>query len=114
MVNFRFLFLPAALALALLSQGCAETSTQRLVDQHDHAGLAIQYTHEAQELQEKAKHWDFMADFYEKHPEPDSKDKASQHATHCREIAQSYRKAASEAEALAAEHRAQRPHNVMN
>lgn len=114
MVNFRLLLVPAAFALMLLAQSCAESSTQRLVDQHDHAGLAAHYTHEAQEFQEKAKHWDFMADFYEKHPEPDSKEGASQHAAHCREIAKSYRQAAAEAETLASEHRAQRPHNVLN
>ncbi|MDE3224775.1 MAG: hypothetical protein KGO52_13455 [Nitrospirota bacterium] len=114
MVNYRFLLVPAAFVLMFATQGYAETSTQRLIDQHDHAGLAAHYTHEAQELQEKAKHWDFMADFYEKHPEPDSKDGAGKHAAHCREIAKSYQKAASEAEALAAEHRARRPHNVIN
>lgn len=113
MVNFRFLLAPVMLALPLISTGCAETSAQRLVDQHDHAGLATHYTHEAQEFRDKANHWDFMAEFYEKHPEPESKGGVSQHAAHCREIAKSYRKAADEADALATEHRAMRPHGVI-
>ncbi|TAJ10532.1 MAG: hypothetical protein EPO61_01600 [Nitrospirae bacterium] len=114
MINFRLLLVPAAFALILVVQGCAEPSAKRLIDQHDHAGLTAHYTHEAQELREEAKHWDFMAEFYEKHPEPDSKEGASQHAAHCRQIAKSYRQAADEADALASEHRAQRPHNVLN
>ncbi len=54
-----------------------------------------------------------MAEFYEKHPEPDAKADAVQHAAHCRAIAQSYVKAADEADALAQEHRAMRPHGVV-
>jgi hypothetical protein len=114
MVNFRLLLVSVAFAMMVVAQGCAETSTQRLVDQHDHAGLATHYTHEAQEFRDKANHWDFMAEFYEKHPEPDSKGGASQHAAHCREIAQNYKKAAEEADALATEHRAMRPHGMIN
>jgi len=53
-----------------------------------------------------------MAEFYEKHPEPNAKDPA-QHAAHCRTIAQNYKKAADEAEVLAQEHRAMRPHGMI-
>lgn len=112
MINFGLLLVPVAFAIMTVTQGCSP-STQQLVDQHDHAGLATHYTHEAQELRDKANHWDFMAEFYEKHPEPESKGGVSQHAAHCREIAKSYRKAADEADALASEHRAMRPHGVI-
>lgn len=84
-----------------------------MISQHDHAGLANYYGQQAQELREKAKNWEFMAEFYEKHPEPEAKSGSSQHAAHCRTIGQNYRKAADEADALATEHRAMRPHGMI-
>ncbi|WP_447978024.1 hypothetical protein [Candidatus Nitrospira bockiana] len=100
--------------LALALQGCTATSPQRMLDQQDHAGLANYYSQQAQDFREKAERWDFMAEFYETHPPPHGKVDVPQHARHCREIAQSYRKAADEAEALAMEHRRLRPHGVVN
>ncbi len=96
--------------------GCAEmagTSPQRMINANDHNGLANYYTQQAQELREKAKHWEFTAEYYDKHPEPGTKTDSAQHAAHCRTIAQNYQKAADEAEALAREHRAMRPHGMM-
>lgn len=103
-----------ALALAAVGQGCAGTSAERMINQHDHAGLAMHYDQEAKDLREQAKRWEFMAEYYDKHPEPHGKTEPAQHAAHCRAIAQSYKKAADEAEALASEHRAMRPHGVVN
>lgn len=105
----------ALLVVSLLGgvQGCAGTSADRMISQHDHAGLAYYYSQQAQELREKAKHWEFTAEYYEQHPEPDAKPGSSQHAAHCRTIAQNYRKAADEADALATAHRAMRPHGVI-
>ena len=105
MVNARLLLVPVAVALILIVQGCA--SPQRMIEQHDHAGLADYYAHEAQELQDEAKHWDAMAEFYEKNPDPDAeKIVAGGHlAAHCREIAKNNREAAVDIEALAAKHR---------
>jgi hypothetical protein len=53
------------------------------------------------------------AEFYEKHSEPHGKTEPKQHAAHCRTIAQNYMKAADEADALAQEHRAMRPHGMI-
>lgn len=50
------------------------------------------------------------AELYEKYPELDA---TGQHAAHCRAIAQNYKKATGEADALAAEHRAMRPHGMV-
>lgn len=104
---------PVAVLLAFLLQGCAGASPEGMISQHDHPGLAARYAQEEQDLREKAKHWDFMAEFYEQHPEPEARADAAQHAAHCRAIAQSYIKAAEEAEALAREHRTRRPHGVI-
>ncbi len=91
----------------------AGTSRQRMIGQNDHIGLANYCAQQAQELREKAKHWEFMAEFYEQHQEPAAKADAGQHAAHCKSIAQNYRKAADEAEALAREHQAMRPHGMI-
>jgi hypothetical protein len=114
MVTLRANVALCALGLMLALQGCMGVSTQHMIDQQDHSGLAMHYSQEAKELREKATHWEFMAEFYEQHPEPEAKADAAQHAAHCRTIAQSYRKAADEADALAAEHRRQRPHGMIN
>jgi len=80
-----------------------------LISPYDHPLLANYYADQAQELREKAKQWEFTAEFYEKHSELDTKADTAQHAAHCRAIAQNCKKAADEADALAAEHRSMHP-----
>lgn len=109
MLNGRWVAMLFAVGLVLMLQGCAETSMQRMIGANDHNGLANYYTQQAQELREKAKHWEHAAEYYEKHSEPHGKTEPAQHAAHCRAIAQNQKKAADEADALAAEHRAMRP-----
>jgi hypothetical protein len=102
-----------AIGLVLVLQGCAETSTRRMINANDHNGLAHYYAQQAQELREKTKSWKFAAEYYDKHSEPHGMTEPAQHAAHCRAIAQSYKKASDEADALATEHRAMRPHGMM-
>lgn len=113
MLNGRWVSMVSAVGLLLVLYGCAETSTQRMINANDHNGLAEYYTQQAQELREKAKQWEFTAEYYDKHSEPHGKTEPAQHAAHCRAIAQSYVKAADEADALAHEHRARRPHGMI-
>lgn len=104
----------AGVGLIMLVQSCAETATtQRMISAHDHNGLASYYTTQAQELREKATQWEFTAEYYDKHSGPQDKTDSAQHAAHCRAIAEDYKKAAAEAEALAQEHRAMRPHGMV-
>jgi hypothetical protein len=84
-----------------------------MINANDHNGLSNYYSQQAKDLREKAKQWEFTAEYYEKHSDPHGKTEPKQHAAHCRAIAQSYGKAAEEAEALAQEHRAMRPHGMM-
>ena len=88
----------------------AETSVQSLISKSDHEGLANYYAKQVQELNEKANHWEFTAEFYEKHADSKTKAESAQHAAHCRAIAQDYKKAAEEAGILVREHRALAPH----
>lgn len=113
MLNGRGVLLISTVGLLLVLYGCAETSTQRMIQAKDHNGLAQYYSQQAQELREKAKHWEHTAEYYEKHSEPHGKIEPKQHAAHCRAIAQNTLKAAEEADALAQEHRAMRPDGVM-
>lgn len=113
MLRARLVSMLFAVGLVLVLQGCAETSTQRMINAHDHNGLANYYAQQAQEFREKAKSWEFTAEYYDKHSEPHGKTEPAQHAAHCRAIAQSYKKAADEADALAQEHRAMRPHGMI-
>ncbi len=99
--------------LALVLQGCAEISVQRMIDANDHNGLANYYAQQAQELRGTATRWQMRAEWYEMHPAPHGKVKPQQHAAHCRAIADSYKKAADEAEALAREHDAWRSHGLI-
>lgn len=103
----------SAVGLVLVLQGCADTSTQRMINANDHNGLATYYAQQAQELREKAKAWEMTAEFYEKHSEPHGKTEPKQHAAHCRAIAQNYTKSADEADELAREHRGMRPHGMV-
>lgn len=113
MVNRRRVSMLSAVGLLLALYGCAETSTQRMINANDHNGLDNYYTQQAQELREQAKRWEFTAESYDKHSEPHRKTEPKQHAAHCRAIAQNYLKAADEADALAREHRAMRPHGMI-
>ncbi len=115
MLNVRWVAALMVLGLLVGMQGCAEmsgSSPQRMINANDHVGLANYYAQQAQELREKAKQWEFTAEYYDSHPGTGKTDSA-QHAAHCRAIAQNYKKAAEEAEALATEHRALRPHGVI-
>jgi hypothetical protein len=91
----------------LAFQGCAllQSPPEDLVAKGDHAGLANFYQEQAQELREKAKTWDALAESYKRHSEPHGKVEPQQHAAHCGAVAVSYRKAADEADALATAHR---------
>jgi hypothetical protein len=99
----------------VLFQGCAliQSPPQDLVAKSDHSGLAKYYDEQAQELREKAKLWDTLAESYRRHQDPHGKVEPEQHAAHCKAVAASYRKAADEANALATEHRQQLPHGVI-
>ncbi|MDP3090962.1 MAG: hypothetical protein Q8N04_09805 [Nitrospira sp.] len=112
MLRARWVFTVFAVGLVLVLHGCAETSTQRMINANDHNGLANYYAQQAQELREKAKQWEFTAEYYDKHSDPHGKTEPRQHAAHCRAIAQNNLKAADEADALAQEHRAMRPHGM--
>jgi hypothetical protein len=99
------------LALGVLAHAnAAEKSPVTSINKNDHSGLVTYYAEEAKELREKAKHWDMVAEVYEKHQEPAGKTSAAEHAAHCRTIAKDYRQAGDEADALATEHRAMLPH----
>lgn len=113
MLTGRWISMFFAVGLLLVLQGCAETSTQRMINANDHVGLANYYAQQAQELREKANAWEMTAEFYEKHSEPHGKTEPKQQAAHGRAIAQSYAKAADEADELAREHRAMRPHGMI-
>ena len=93
--------------LALI--GCAAVTPHRLLERQDHAALVSYYLKEAQTLRQKAQEWEFMAEFYGLHPASYTNVEPAQHEAHCRAIAQSYRKAAVEAEALARAHRNRLP-----
>lgn len=95
------------------SQQTTAKLPQQMISSHDHPCLANYYADQAQELRKKAKQWEFAAELYEKHPEPDAKADTAQHPAHCWTIAQNYRKAADEADVLAMEHREMRPHGMV-
>ncbi len=92
------------------SQQSTWVPAHQMISSHDHPRLVNYYADHVQELREKAKQWEFATELYEKHPEPDARADTAQHAPHCWTIAQNYRKAADEADALAQEHRAMRSH----
>ena len=113
MLNGQWLSMFFAVGLVMMLQGCAKTAVQRMINANDHNGLATYYAQQAQELRAKAKRWEMTADSYEKHSEPHGKTEPTQHAAHCRAIAQNYKQAADEAEALAQEHREMLPSSTM-
>lgn len=104
MLRERLVSMLFVVGLVLVLQSCAETSAQRMINANDHNGLVNYYVQQAQDLREKAKQWEFTAD---------GKTEPASHAAHCRAIAQNYKKAADEADSLAAEHRAMRPHGMI-
>lgn len=53
------------------------------------------------------------AECYEKHSEPHEKAEPMQRTAHCGAIAQNYMNAEDEADELAREHRAMRPHEMV-
>lgn len=52
MLSTRLVSMVLAVGLVLVLQGCAETSTQRMINANDHNGLAQYYTQQAQDLRE--------------------------------------------------------------
>ena len=101
-------------AVFLLStQAWAGSSPERVIEQRDHATLVTLYKQQAEEFRLRAKHWDDVAESYERHTEDAGKEDALKHAKHCRVIAKELRKAAEEADALVTEHRAMMPHGMI-
>lgn len=113
MLNGRWAPMCYAVGLLLMLYGCAETSTQRMINANDHNALANYYIQQAQDLRGKAKQREFTAEYYERHSEPHGKTGPKQQGAHYRAIAQCFAKAEEEAEALAQEHRAMRSHGTM-
>jgi len=109
----RFTIVLVGVGLFFSAQACIEGPPQKAIEQRDHPTLVAFYKHQAEELREKAKRWDDLAESYERHGDPHGKLEPKQHAAHCRAIAQNSRKAAEEAEALASEHRAMMPHGMV-
>jgi hypothetical protein len=115
-IMLRRLFTCAVLlVLAGASMGCEtmRSAPQNMISKNDHVGLANYYKNQADELREKAKSWDMLADSYERHGDPHGKVEPKEHAAHCKSVANSYRQSAAEADALAREHRNQVPHGKM-
>lgn len=92
------------LGCAVALQACAVGPPREAIEKGDHPALAAFYKQQAEEFREKANRWDELAGSYERHGEPHGKLEPKQHAVHCRAVAQNFRKAAEEADALAMEH----------
>ena len=112
----RHLFILVVLSMFIgASTGCEtiRPAPENMVSKSDHAGLANYYKNQANELTEKAKSWDMLAESYERHGDPHGKVEPKDHAAHCKSVANAYRQAAGEADALAREHRNQIPHGML-
>ena len=109
----KFTMMLMAVGCVIALQACAGGPPREAIEQRDHPALVTYYKHQAEELREKAKRWDNLAESYEQHGDPHGKVEPKQHAAHCRAIAQNYRKAADEADALFTEHRAMLPHGMI-
>ena len=98
-----------------LSMGCEtmRPAPATMISANDHVGLANYYKNQADELRGKAQSWDLLAESYERHRDPHGKVEPKDHAAHCKSVANAYRQAAAEADALAREHRNQVPHGMM-
>jgi hypothetical protein len=81
-----------------------------MIHTNDHESLANYYAQQVEEFTEKAKFWEFMAEYFEKAPDVQGKSDSAQQAARCREISQGYKKAADEADELARKHRVERQH----
>jgi hypothetical protein len=115
MFKRRVVILAVFLMVGGASVGCEtmRPAPEYMITKKDHVGLANYYKNQADELREKAKSWDMLADSYERHGDPHGKVEPKAHAAHCKSVANSYRQAAEEADALAREHRNQVPHGMM-
>ncbi|MDF0650833.1 MAG: hypothetical protein P0121_05100 [Nitrospira sp.] len=91
-------------SVVLVMQGCTTMGSTEGIHKGDHQKLAKDYADQAQEFREKAQFWENKAESYEHHPELYNSTNIAEQAAHCREVAQSYRKMADEAAALASTH----------
>ena len=107
MFNHPVVIAALLFSFSLVVQGCAKihTPSQNLVIRENHAGLVTYYNEQAQALLEEAKEWDTLAELYERQAVIHGNLEPKQHAVHCRVVANSYRNAADEVNALATEHR---------
>lgn len=64
-------------------------------------------------MRDRPKGWEMTAECYEKHSEPHGKAEPMQRTAHCGAIAENYMNAEDEADELAREHRAMRPHEMV-
>lgn len=113
MMHRALLVVFVLLVLGVSAQAWAENSPVAAINSNDHSALVTYFSSQAKELHEKAKHWEVIAEAYEKHQEPVGKMSAAEHAAHCRAIAKDYHHAANQAEALAIEHRGKLPHGTV-
>jgi hypothetical protein len=97
-LSFRVLLV---FGLTLALQGCA-TSPQRMVERHDHAGLATYFSQEAEALRQRSNIWRSLAVGYDQQA---SKTTAKPFVYGCQQIANNYDRAAQQADELAALHR---------
>jgi len=113
MIYRRLMMALLAMGCVVILQACAGGPPREAIEQRDHPALVAFYKQQAEEFREKAQRWDDLAESYERHGDPHGKLEPKQHAAHCRAIAQDYRKAAEEADALVTEHRAMLPHGMI-
>lgn len=82
--------------------GCATVPPQEMIEHKDHSGLATWYQQEAVDLRAKAEEMKKMAKSYEERMTKPHQSSAL--VKHCRNLADRYATAATEAEALAKLH----------
>ncbi len=102
--KFTAVILSCLLATTVLL-GCASGPPKELLERQDHAGLAAWYEKEAAHLRSRAEAMRVMGQRYEKlsyRPQP-----KVDMVAHCRQLVESFTKAAEQAEALAKIHREQ-------
>jgi len=93
------------LGFGVLSLASAGSSPLPTITENNHTVLASYWSEQAKEMREKAKRFDEIAEAYVKSQKPGG----TEHAAHCKDIANNFRLAASGAEVLAESHRAQLP-----
>lgn len=105
--RLRWNMVVGAVMVAMLT-GCASIVSgppSQLLKQHNHSGLAAWYTQEARHLRAQAEEMRQMAKDYERRmTKPKQRSVLVQH---CRNLVETYAKAAEEADALATLHEAQ-------